>query len=84
MRYYRASTRAVYASGRSRAQQENAKKLLEEIGVREVGEAEQVEAILKQRYTKTEFKPRKQDLKRFVTLVEKESTKAELFRVLHF
>src|SRR5207244_1336321 len=42
---------AVYTSGKSKLQQENARKFLAEIGVREVGEAEQVEAILKQRYT---------------------------------
>jgi hypothetical protein len=69
----------VYTSGKSKTQQQNAKKLLEEIGVREVGEAEQVEAILKQRYTNASFRPRKQDLKRFIALVEKESDKASLF-----
>lgn len=69
----------VYNSGRSKAQQENAKRFLEEIGVREVGEAEQVEAILKQRYANTQFKPKRDDLKRFVALVEKEPSKAQLF-----
>ena len=42
---------ATYASGKSRAEQHNAQSLLEAIGVREVGEREQVEAILKQRYS---------------------------------
>lgn len=70
---------SVYRSGRSKTQQETARKLLEEIGVREVGEADEVEAILKQRYTNANFKPRKQDLRRFVALVEKDSTKASLF-----
>lgn len=69
----------VYTSGKSKMQQENAKRFLEEIGVREVGEAEQVEAILKQRYTSTQFKPKLQDLKRFIALVEKEPSKAQLF-----
>lgn len=69
----------IYTSGKSKPQQENARKLLEEIGVREVGEAEQVEAILKQRYTNASFKPKKQDLKRFIALVEKDSSKARLF-----
>lgn len=70
----------VYSLGTSKAQQESAKKLLEEIGVREVGEAEQVEAILKQRYVTNNFKPNKGDLKRFVSLLEKEADKAKLFK----
>lgn len=69
----------VYTSGKSKVQQENAKRFLEEIGVHEVGEAEQVEAILKQRYTNTNLKPKKEDLKRFIALVEKEPDKAKLF-----
>jgi hypothetical protein len=70
---------AVYTSGRSKAQQENAKKLLEQIGVRQVGEAEEIEVILKKRYTQANFKPQKQDLKRFIALTEKDTTKTSLF-----
>jgi hypothetical protein len=70
----------VFTSGKSKTQQENARNLLEALGVRDVGEAEQVEAILKERYTKGHLKPYKQDFKRFVALVEKDSTKASLFR----
>ena len=70
----------VYTSGKNKTQQENAKKFLEEIGVRDVGEAEQIEAILKQRYTNPNVKPKSQDLKRFIALVEKDSSKANLFR----
>lgn len=69
----------IYTSGKNKNQQESAKRFLETIGVREVGEAEQVEAILKQRYTNTNFKPKVEDLKRFVALVEKEPDKAKLF-----
>lgn len=73
----------VYTSGKSKTQQQNAKKLLEEIGVREVGEAEQVEAILKQRYTKEAEIPDDKtywsDLKRFIALIEKEPEKARVF-----
>lgn len=69
----------VYSSGTSKAQQESAKKLLEEIGVRDVGEAEQVEAILKQRYVSDNPKPNKGDLKRFISLLEKDPIKARLF-----
>jgi hypothetical protein len=71
--------RGVYTSGKSKTQQQNARAFLEEIEVREVGEAEQVEAILEQRYKNTNLKPLKQDLKRFIALVEKDSSKASLF-----
>ena len=70
----------VYTSGKGKTQQENAKKLLVDLGVRAVGEAEQVEAILKGRYTNANFRPQKKDIKRFVILVERDSTKASLFR----
>ncbi len=69
----------IYTSGKSKNQQEQAKKFLEEIGVREVGEAEQVEAILKQRYVSEGLNPKKQDLRRFIALVEREPEKACLF-----
>lgn len=70
----------VYTSGKSKVQQENARKFLVEIGVREVGECEQVEAILKERYRSgPNFKPRKQDLRRFIGLFEKDATQAKLF-----
>jgi len=70
----------VYTFGKSKLQQENARKFLAEIGVREVGECEQVEAILKQRYRSgVNFKPRKQDLRRFIGLFEKDATQAKLF-----
>lgn len=70
---------AVYSSGRSKTQQEAAKKLLEAIGVREVGEVEQVQAILDQRYSAPSIDPRQSDLKRFIALVEKEPTQSKLF-----
>jgi hypothetical protein len=69
----------VYSSGKSKPLQENAKKFLEAIGVREVGEAEQIEAILKQRYQRENLTPRKGDLKRFITLVEIEPQRARMF-----
>lgn len=71
--------RAVYSSGKSKPQQERARKFLESIGVREVGEVEQIEAILTQRYTRENFKPAKQDLERFIRLVEKEPQRAVRF-----
>jgi len=74
---------AVYSSGRSKMQQEEAKKFLSAIGVREVGETEQIQAILEQRYTvdtpvpndQTHFK----DLRRFIALIEKEPKSAKIF-----
>lgn len=69
----------TYTTGKKRGQQESARKFLEEIGVREVGEAEQVEAILKQRYTEEALNPLKADLSRFIALLEKEPDKASLF-----
>lgn len=74
---------AVYTSGKSKPQQENAKKFLTEIGVREVGEAELVEAILKQRHTEEAEVPNdrtyRKDLKRFVSLVDEQPDTARLF-----
>lgn len=73
----------AYTSGRSKPQQEKAKKFLTNIGVRELGEAEEVELILKSRYTE-EAKIRNHkrylsDLKRFIGLVERQSDKVKLF-----
>lgn len=69
----------VYTSGKSKIQQESARKFLEVIGVREVGEADLVEAILKRRYRNDAFAPNKKDMRRFIALFEKEPTKAALF-----
>jgi len=74
----------VYTAGKSKVQQENARAFLEKIGVRDVGEAELVEAILKRRYTRwsaetLDQKTYSKDLKRFVDLVEKKPDTAKLF-----
>ncbi len=74
----------IYSSGKSKTQQENARRFLEAIGVREVGEAEQVAALLKQRYSpeavkREEFKPDRRDIERFIALVEKEPASAKVF-----
>ena len=70
---------SVYNAGRSKPQQAAAKRLLEELGTREVGEAELVEALLKDRYARTSHRPRLRDMRRFVALVEKDPTRANLF-----
>lgn len=69
----------VYTSGKSKTQQENAKKFLEVIGVREIGEVDLVAAILKRRYSNDAVAPKKQDMRRFIALFEKASTNAALF-----
>ena len=75
---------ATYTSGRSKVEQGDSRKLLEALGVREVGEREQVEAILKQRYSgNAEVSDKGQytnDMARFISLVEADSTAAKLFK----
>lgn len=71
----------MYTSGKLKTrQQEEAKAFLELIGVHEVGEADQVKAILEQRYKAGEsFEPDLNDLERFVALWEKDVTQADIF-----
>jgi len=76
--------KGIYTSGKSEEQKNKAKNFLEKIGVREVGEAEQVEVILKDRYSQAAvdreaFKPDIIDIKRFTALVEKDPSQASLF-----
>lgn len=67
--------RAVYSSGTSTSEKDDAKKFLSELGVREIGEAEQIEIILNRRYTRgveeNDKKTHFEDLKCFVTFVER-------------
>jgi hypothetical protein len=69
----------IYSAGGSKAQQEASRKCLAELGVREVGEPELVEALLKERYSRTGHNPRAEDMKRFVALVESEPARATMF-----
>ncbi len=74
----------VFSSGTNKQEQEKARDFLEDIGVREVGEAERVETILKQRYSQTavdngEFRPEIRDTKRFMALLENDPSRAGLF-----
>lgn len=73
----------IYSSGKSKPQQEKAKKFLSDLGVRELGEAEEVELILQARYTKEaaipDDKTYLRDLKRFIALVKQQPEKAKLF-----
>lgn len=88
-------TKGVYSSEKNKTQQKKARSFLEEIGVREVDEAERIKVILKQRYedpdTSIVSKLREEDIgrfltlheedmKRFIALVEREPDKAALFK----
>ena len=77
----------VYSSGQNDDQKLKARDFLEAINVRSVDEAIEVEAILKLRYVKGTIKLRephhKQDLDKFITLVESEPDKAILFKDYH-
>lgn len=70
----------IYSSGKGKNQRENAKKFLVGIGVRSVGEAEQVEAIMMKRYRGEEVNLDTKDLKRFIELVENEPKNAKIFK----
>ncbi len=74
---------SIYTSGKNSVQREYARKFLEYIGVRDVGEAEQVEAILRKRYTSEGFSPDFRDLVRFVSIVEKDPRNASMFADFH-
>ncbi|MGE0680614.1 MAG: sacsin N-terminal ATP-binding-like domain-containing protein [Candidatus Binatia bacterium] len=67
--------RAVYSSGARKTQQTEAKKLLEAIGIREIGEIEEIERILKERYQSESDVPNDKthlaDIKRFMSFLEK-------------
>ena len=74
---------STYTAKGSKTTQNEAKAFLKGIGVRDVGEPEQVEAILKQRYsmeaqipTEAEYE---RDLKRFIALVKDDRRTHKLF-----
>jgi len=66
--------------GRSGKAEEQARKFLQKIGVREVGEVEQIESILKQCYYEGSLRPDLKDLPVFVQFVEKYPNHAKLFQ----
>ena len=69
--------KGVYPSGRQ--ERDRVSNFLEEIGVRKVGEAEQVEMLLRNRYSTSSFDPRVEDMRRFMDLVEGDPEQARLF-----
>ena len=72
--------RRVYTSGKATSEKESARNFLMSVGVREVGEAEEIEALLKTRYTIEKVSPRSADIERFIKLVEQDPVKAQMFR----
>lgn len=77
----------IYSSGSNKNQQSNSRKFLEDIGVRDLGEAEIAEQILKKRYSShtnnTEDSLRISDLNRFITLVENQPKCSKLFETFY-
>ena len=73
----------TYTGGGTNKERADARKFLKGIGVREVGKREQVEAILKQRYSEEakipDKKTHRSDLIRFIDLVEDDPRAAKLF-----
>ena len=75
--------RDTYSGGGSKAEQDRARNYLEGIGVREVGEFQQIEAILQQRYAEptriVDWKTYESDLRRFIALLEEDKNAGSLF-----
>ncbi len=75
---------ATYIGGGTKTEQKGARSFLEGIGVREVGEFQQIEAILERRYADQacvpSWKTHESDLRRFIALVDKDSTTSSLFQ----
>lgn len=73
----------TYSSGSNKPEQKKARKFLEAIGVRDVGEREQIEAILEQRYSKKvniQFNQTyENDLRRFIEFIEENQSVADIF-----
>ncbi len=74
----------IYTDGARRKVQRGARAFLENIGVREIGESEQIETVLKRRYANpnhsTSWETHETDLRRFIALVEKNRQETKLFK----
>lgn len=73
---------SVLTTGRSNVDREAARKFLETVGVREVGQREQIEAVLSAHYRKDQkrtFVEHLEDLKRFLDLIHKEPDSIRVF-----
>ncbi len=82
-KFLKCVAKGVYSSGKNENQQKKAKKFLVDIGVSDIREADQIEAILKQRYLKETFTLNQnlyfKDMKRFIAFVDNDNGKADLF-----
>ena len=68
--------KGIYSSGKNKQQ---AREFLKKIEVREVGDKERIEAILKDRYRQEKPKRRIQDIKRFISFLKQYPQQANLF-----
>jgi hypothetical protein len=75
---------SILTTGMRKTQQADARKFLENLGVREVGETEEIDLILKQRYAEKSILPTDDvylaDLKRFISFIEKNPTERQKFK----
>ena len=73
----------TYAGDGSRTEQTHARAFLEGIGVREIGEYQEVEAILRHRYADpactASWKIHESDLRRFIALMDEDKAASSLF-----
>lgn len=72
----------TYKGGSSKSVQASARAFLEGIGVREVGVSQEIEAVLKQRYTKpglVDWSTYENDLRRFINLLNGREISSSLF-----
>jgi hypothetical protein len=78
---------AVYSAGKSKVQQESARKFLEDMGVTSVGERQLVEAILKTAYTSNTRTLNQREhsahLRRFIKLLEEDPSCASLLSAFY-
>ena len=75
----------LYSSGKDRNQRDKAREFLKKIGVREVGEKERIEAILRDRYfsrhgSNEGFASKIKDIKRFIDFVVQHPNQAYMFK----
>lgn len=71
---------AVYQTEGNSIDDQAPRKFLDEIGVRRIGEKERVERILKRRYERNAFSPDISEIRRFVSLFEKQPEAAAIFQ----
>lgn len=71
--------RELFNSGESLNEQEDAQKFLIDMGVRNVGESERIELLLKARYQTKNFSPRLEDVELFIKHINAKPKDLDLF-----